>query len=470
LTITVEWTKPEDNGGCAVLGFRLYTTDGSSDEFDQTEPETLVATMSDVDPSITQHTIDFPAGTVGDIYKIKVETYNRAGSVSSSSLYVALASLPAKPAAAPTSDDTVTDSTKLGIGIGLFTTDAETGGSTILQYEVQYDDGSRGDYNSIYTLTSTLLITHGILRSHEYKVRYRAMNFNGWGPYSDILYVRAAGVPRKPPAPEYISSDSTHITVSIPATEDDGGADVTAYELYIDTIQVTPAFELLSTDSSLTRVIEYAAPIGSSAADITAWEATVSAVQAGLERGKTYRLATVAVNFMGSSDYSQELRVALGRLPSQPGAVTKVETTSTETAVMLQWDESPEVDEVEIDGYILYADDGHHGELTQVFNGTGYPLTREFLVTGLTTGLPYRFELTAVNINGESPRSATVTYYACLKPSSVSAPVMTSTTRNSIAISWEEPQENGCPITGFTILRNTGAGDEATVSVDSTIT
>mmetsp|Transcript_23478 Transcript_23478/g.36172 ORF Transcript_23478/g.36172 Transcript_23478/m.36172 type:complete len:316 (-) Transcript_23478:2014-2961(-) len=33
-TITVEWTKPTDNGGCSLLGFRLYRTAGSTDYFD----------------------------------------------------------------------------------------------------------------------------------------------------------------------------------------------------------------------------------------------------------------------------------------------------------------------------------------------------------------------------------------------------------------------------------------------------
>jgi hypothetical protein len=36
-----------------------------------------------------------------------------------------------------------------------------------------------------------------------------------------------------------------------------------------------------------------------------------------------------AVNFMGSSDASEELRVALGSLPGQPSSVVKDEGNST---------------------------------------------------------------------------------------------------------------------------------------------
>lgn len=137
---------------------------------------------------------------------------------------------------------------------------------------------------------------------------------------------------------------------------------------------------------------------------------------------------------------------------------------------MTQWAESAEVDSIDIEGYILYMDDGHHGVFTSVYNGTGYPLTRSFLVSGLTSGLPYRFQLSAVNINGESARSTITTIYACLKPSNVSAPVMTSTTKQSVAIAWDEPKSNGCAITGFTILRNSGTGDEPSITVDAGVT
>lgn len=66
MTITVEWRRPADNGGCAVLGFRLYRTEGSSDAFDASEPTTEVTALAAEDPSLTQHTIDLSGvGTLG---------------------------------------------------------------------------------------------------------------------------------------------------------------------------------------------------------------------------------------------------------------------------------------------------------------------------------------------------------------------------------------------------------------------
>lgn len=173
-----------------------------------------------------------------------------------------------------------------------------------------------------------------------------------------------------------------------------------------------------------------------------------------------------AVNMIGASPASEELRIALGRLPDQPTAPRKVEADSTMTTMMLEWDEVVELDGVEGEGYSLYMDDGYHGEYSVVYNGTGFPETRQFLVTNLTTGLPYRFEVTAHNLNGESIRGPTATIYACLIPSNLPEPMRVSTTSTSVLIEWTEPDDNGCPILGFVIFRNTGANDAVTVTVD----
>jgi hypothetical protein len=71
---------------------------------------------------------------------------------------------------------------------------------------------------------------------------------------------------------------------------------------------------------------------------------------------------------------SEELRVALGRLPSQPSAgPVKVEEGSTQDSIMVAWAAQNEVDGVDIEGYSLYMDDGHHGPFAQVYDGSVYP-------------------------------------------------------------------------------------------------
>ena len=198
---------------------------------------------------------------------------------------------------------------------------------------------------------------------------------------------------------------------------------MTAYTLYIDEVQITPSFQLVSTAAApsgltLTRTIDFAPPVAATPAEIAAWQAAHAGVEAGLVRGGQYRLYTQAVNALGASDASEELRVALGRLPAQPGAPTKVEAESASNAtissLMIEWTQSTAIDGIDIDGYTLYMDDGYLGEFKAIYVGKADPQTFKFLATGLVTGLPYRFAVSASNVNGESPSSSASTIYACL--------------------------------------------------------
>ena len=221
----------------------------------------------------------------------------------------------------PASIPTTTGPSQLGVQIELLNTTAENGGSPILQYELQYDDGARGTYKSIFTLNPIAIIADGISSGLEYRLRYRAMNFNGWGEMSAIAYIIAAGLPQKPSAPLYISTNSTHAVVQLQPTADDRGGDISAYELYIDEIQTTPSYELVSTAMTMTRTFEFAPPTTATAAEILAWQTLhAGTFAANLVRGKAYRLVTKAVNMIGQSDASEELRIALGGLPAQPTA------------------------------------------------------------------------------------------------------------------------------------------------------
>jgi hypothetical protein len=87
-------------------------------------------------------------------------------------------------------------------------------------------------------------------------------------------------------------------------------------------------------------------------------------------------------------------------------------------------------------------------------------------VVELVTGLPYRFKVLAKNVNGLSPDSPVATYYACLKPESLSAPEKVATTSTSVTIKWGEPEPNGCPITSIAIFRDTGNSDDLSIEVD----
>lgn len=117
-------------------------------------------------------------------------------------------------------------------------------------------------------------------------------------------------------------------------------------------------------------------------------------------------------------------------------------------------------------GYKLLMDDGYNGNFAVIYDGTGYPNTFSFIATNLITGLPYRFKVIAVNVNGDSQDGDSVTYYSCLNPRNVQTPYKISTTKTTITIGWHEPDNNGCPILGFELYRDTGSSDALSIKID----
>jgi hypothetical protein len=159
-----------------------------------------------------------------------------AGSSLSSSVGFVLADVPTAPTVAPTSDKTVSTGSKLKID---YNTVTATGGSPLLTYSLEIDDGQGGDFVPLYgivsnTLTTTYTITNGIQRGLTYRARYRVRNAVGWSGYSPICYLLAAVKPSAPPAPIFVSADQTTITLQFERSADNGGSPITKYELWRD--------------------------------------------------------------------------------------------------------------------------------------------------------------------------------------------------------------------------------------------
>jgi len=51
--ITIEWTIPDDNGGCSILGYKILRTAGSSNNFDPTDPSIEVTGFDERNPSLS---------------------------------------------------------------------------------------------------------------------------------------------------------------------------------------------------------------------------------------------------------------------------------------------------------------------------------------------------------------------------------------------------------------------------------
>jgi hypothetical protein len=109
-----------------------------------------------------------------------------------------------------------------------------------------------------------------------------------------------------------------------------------------------------------------------------------------LSVGTNYRFVLVASNKFGDSAFSEETRVIIGSLPLAPTGLAKVEEQSSIDSISVEWTRT--IDSiVPVTGYRLYMDDGLNGELRVVFDGSGLPFATNFIVSNLTSGLPFRF-------------------------------------------------------------------------------
>lgn len=105
---------------------------------------------------------------------------------------------------------------------------------------------------------------------------------------------------------------------------------------------------------------------------------TLTTTDDSIVSGNKYRYRIKSVNAYGSSEYSQELSVSIAPLPSAPDAVTKDESFSSKTSMMIQWIKPNDVEP--IIGYKLYMIDDFDGTVTNVYDGSSNPNIVQYFV------------------------------------------------------------------------------------------
>lgn len=172
---------------------------------------------------------------------------------------------------------------------------------------------------------------------------------------------------------------------------------ITEYELWLDAGDDT-----LSTFSQITDYQTFYPTF-----TLTQADHSLSAI------GTIYRVKFRAVNENGQASlFSNELIFALGPLPQKPNAPTKNIILSGPDSIMVEWDKNVG-DDLAVIGYNLYADTGLKDELVLIFDGKNLAETNSKLITAeslnvgssLSNLLFYRFQVSAINFNGESERS-----------------------------------------------------------------
>lgn len=186
--------------------------------------------------------------------------------------------------------------------------------------------------------------------------------------------------------------------------------------------------------------------------------------------------------------------VSFTTLPSSPSAPAPPSLASREKkALKLKWSQPQESGGTEPLSYILYCsppplepsqvDEGSiktraidatapesfpcdSEGFAEVYNG----LDKSHKVTRLQPGVRYTFRLKASNSLGTSPVSmcSSFTTQASV-PSPPEAPVVLTTSSNSISLVWWPPQDNGSPITSYLLEVDQGKKVEGSVNTSSHI-
>jgi len=195
----------------------------------------------------------------------------------------------------------------------------------IIGYDMQIDDGHNGDFRfvlggdrSANTLATSVILTpeDGLVAGLDYRVRYRAINEIGEGPWSDSAYIRATTLPYAPPSPTVTSYSASSINFFLGRTEFDGGTiggPAFFYKLWTNEGGDDTPFHLVSNydGSSLTYTI--------TAADTV--EDDLGNTVLTFEAGKIYTLKLTAENEVGDSEErypAPTVRVAFGGSPATP--------------------------------------------------------------------------------------------------------------------------------------------------------
>lgn len=294
-SFSLSWLPPANLGSCQLQGFSLMMNNGEgSDTFTEIDSEQIRNK-----PFLASHT-SFTATTEGNTYIIYLVANNVAGSVKSESIGFVLASEPASTADGPVL--LAPSSEKFQIQVPKVT---DNGGSPVLEYSLEMDDGEGGQFIEIYRgLKLTQSTTQGLKRGSLYRARSRARNVNGWSQYSPTTYMLAAETPSRPGQLEFVSASPAHISISVPRVLDHGGSPVTEYELFIDD----------GNEGEMTKIALYdQMPMY-----------TIEADALSLVSGRIYRLAYSAKNVVGSSEMSEVISVALVSLPEAPSKPVKV--------------------------------------------------------------------------------------------------------------------------------------------------
>ncbi|TFB53945.1 fibronectin type III domain-containing protein [Cryobacterium tagatosivorans] len=372
---TVRWSIPTSNGGSAITGYRVRALTGGG---------AAVALTQTVTGNVASVVVTGLAN--GTAYSFDVAAVNAVGVGTRSARSASVTPvLPPKPGA-PTIGKPTGGNASATVR---WTAPAPNGGPAITGYKVRALTGGGAVVALTQTVTGNVasVVVTGLTNETAYSFDVVAVNSSGAGARSARSASVTPSAATAPGAPTIgqPTAGKASVTVRWMAPVSDGGKAITGYRVRA----LTGGGAVVALTQAVTGNVS-------------------SVVVTGLKNGTAYSFDVVAVNAMGVGMRStRSATVTPATIPSAPIIGTP---TAASTSATVRWAIPASNGGSVITGYRVRALTGGGAvvALTQAVTGN----VSSVVVTGLTNGTPYSFDVVAVNSAGagaRSARSATVT-------------------------------------------------------------
>ena len=312
---------------------------------------------------------------------------------------------------------------------------------------------------------NTIAADTPLLPGTTYTYRVRALNDDGGvrgGPWSaEKSYTTPANTPSTPAAPGGEGVDSDSIKIDWEAPDNDGGADITSYEL-----QVRSGDPMFTIDQN-GDTVENTGNSTITNLPVTRTEHT----QDGVRDGVDYYYRVRAVNSAGKGPWSTANATALttaSAAPGTPAIITNLDATNESQSagsVDLTWTapdqgalpiSSFDIQIQRVDDNDVEADnDADIADWSDAVTVQPTPPTMNAYTHENAAGdATYHYRVRAVNGRGPGDWSTTTVMQA-FDARDPAAPVLTAiaTGANDVLLEWNVPQSNGATINGFQLQR-----------------
>ena len=413
--IDMSWVAPQDDGGTPITRYEVQWSADGVGRWNN------AGSTTDVE-SLTFKNTGMSFGTTR-YYRVAARN-NRGLSAWSDPPYASattLSGVPGQPSltARATASDT----------IALTWNEPADNGDPITRYEIEWsEDGSANSWSrlTIASASDTSYDDSGLDPGTQRYYQIRAVNNTGEGSWSTAR--NATTPPAVPGAPtlraEANGENAIDLTWDPPVN--DGGADISGYELHVSNDGGT-TYSRLTSPSASAR----------------------SYTHSGLKPGDGRHYQLRARNRAGLGEFSQPVFAnTLTGVPTAPGLTARANGS---TEIKLSWTK-PDDKGSEIHRYELEeSNDGND------WNALSFNISdndSEYVHTGLSGGTTKYYRIRAWNGNGGGQWSTTRS--ARTDAGGPDAPVLTLTVidDNQIDLSWTVPADNGSSIRGYWVERS----------------